>query len=341
MVHRVDSIVQMAPADVATGAARGRRVASEAAPQRSPGPVHGSHAGGGEPRRDRAPRPIPPLYRRVVVIPAPGGDGIALRDVVHLLAGPVAACRILHLCDGATDTGSAPVRAESFTCHRCVGPGSAACAGRPLPDDIFATLRRERADLIVSGMPEHPRVRRRYVRWLLRNAPCSVCLLPAGSPRPGGPVGVGVDGLGMSRPSVTSALRVAARRGENELLCLHVFSVPAGHLRSGKRFGESAEIMRAHAERRLYAAVRGIRTGGVRVRFVYELDDSPVRGIRRAMEREGVGMMVLGARGRSGALSALLMPSACERVLENARVCCLVIRGKDNGLTLWQAMLAL
>lgn len=207
-------------------------------------------------------------------------------------------------------------------------------AGHP----IYAILdraRKEEYDLIVCGHDAHSR---ELARRLARKAPCSVCLVPPGNWTNFKKVLVPIDFSKHSTDALDVAAAFATAQGLSHVLAAHALSLPAGAHRA--TIGEEGvrEIQWKTYQDKLDEFIAAQPSKAISYRSILLEGSEPVYAIFKAIEQHEIDLLVIGCRGKD-ALSALLLGSTAERLLEGAKVPVIAVKQKGTGRTFLQQLL--
>ncbi|MCB1132413.1 MAG: universal stress protein [Verrucomicrobiae bacterium] len=180
-------------------------------------------------------------------------------------------------------------------------------------------------DLVVTGGE-----RRDIAVRLARKAPCSVCVVPAGSAENIRRAAVAVDFSHYSRYACEIGRALSDAMGSEEPVLLHVSQLHHGH-----RLGllSSEELIAAnerHARLRLRDFCLGLDAPQDPERVAVHHHESVAYGILDYVSNNGIDCLVIGCRGRD-ALSALLLGSVAEEILTHANVPVLAVKTKGTG----------
>lgn len=211
--------------------------------------------------------------------------------------------------------------------------------GNPLTEIIRLT-REESIDLILVGRKKEKEIRGKLPIHLTRKAPCSVFIIPEGSPSRITNILVPVDFSDDSRAALEVAIRAAIAGGRKKLHALHVYQVPIGYNKSGKSYTEFAKVMKQNAAEELEEFIQPMDLGGIAVQPLFVLSDHPAKAITAAVKKNLSNLIVAGTRGKSGG-AFLLLGSVTERLIETTNVPLLAVKQKGANLGFIDALLRL
>jgi len=200
--------------------------------------------------------------------------------------------------------------------------GRAACSVEQ-GDRLDALLRfavAERVDLVLLGHRRERGGRRSLARRLAMKAPCSIWLVPDGSPSSLQRILAPVDFSPRAADALQVATMVAAAAGWDELHALHVRFNPAS-----VTFDEYEEIEMASEHDAFALFVAPIDLHGIHVKPIFEEGSRVATTIRRVAADMGSDLIVMGTRGRSAA-SAVLLGSETEQVIVESDVPVLAVK---------------
>jgi nucleotide-binding universal stress UspA family protein len=200
-------------------------------------------------------------------------------------------------------------------------------------DRLLELADREEIDLILIGHRRLRTGRRSTARRLAMKAPCSLWLVPAGSPPAITQILGAVDFSFQSAHALTVAAAVAAARGLPQCLSLNVHF---NQLTIGN--GEPAATMRRMKEVEFQRFLRPLNLHGVAVRPLVEESYRVPEAIANTAAREGADLIVMGTRGRSPS-AAVLLGSESEQTIMESRIPVLVVKAPGERSGILQALL--
>jgi nucleotide-binding universal stress UspA family protein len=204
---------------------------------------------------------------------------------------------------------------------------------------LLEWARRNDIDLIVTGRKQANDENSKLAAKLVRKAPCSVFIIPAGSEAKIGKILVPVDFSENSVDAMETAVAFASAGGAR-IECLHVYQVPTGYHKTGKTYEEFAAIMKSHAEKDCRNLISKLNLRGLDVVPIFELKNNPWKAIKATAQKEQADLLVMGSRGRSAAAAALL-GSVTERLIRTTDMPLLAVKKKGANLSLLEAILKL
>ena len=203
--------------------------------------------------------------------------------------------------------------------------------------DLLLTIKQKDVDLVVvdkkcGGARMSERV--------ARKAPCSVALVPSGSPARFDNIFVALDFSPYSREALETALAFARAGAANRLTCVHVYTVPSGYNKTGRSYEQFASIMKQNAQQQFDELLPAMNTEGIEIEFISQASTQPFQGIAEIVHTNGADLLVVGSRGRSKT-AAILLGSVTERLIEICNVPILTVKRKGQGLSFMEAILDL
>lgn len=205
-------------------------------------------------------------------------------------------------------------------------------------DVLLKKAKQKAIDLIVIGRKREAEILGTTAARLARKAPCSVMIVPFGSPARISRILVPVDFSNNCKAALESAIDIAKSNGLDEIVCQHVYRVPTGYHKLGKSFDEFAAIMKSHAERHMDQFLGGVDSGGVKLTPSYMLDEHPVHAIKQGIINEKADLVVIGSKGRTAG-AAVLLGSVAEHLIWSSPVPILVVKKKGAGMGFLEALL--
>jgi nucleotide-binding universal stress UspA family protein len=216
--------------------------------------------------------------------------------------------------------------------------------GSPLVEILRYALDKD-IDLIVigrrAGGGKETTHEATLARRITQKGTCSVLVLPEAAPIKAEKVLAPVRDSECSANALEVACRVAAIKG-GTVCCLNVFHVGGGYASVGSTLEEHTALMEKWAQRECEQLLRRVDTGGVNVvtRCVPDLYAAPVPIILDEMEKESTDLVVIGARGRTGA-AGVLLGAVTERLIRQSAVPVLAVKKKGECIGVLRALLTL
>jgi len=200
-------------------------------------------------------------------------------------------------------------------------------------------------DLILLGRAgpaetERPR-RGTLARRVTAKATCSVLLVPRGAASGGRRIIVPVRNSPCSAMALATACRIAGQTG-GAVCALNVFAVHGNYLKMGATLEEHTALMRQWAERECEELLRSVADSKVQVttRCEPDLYLDPVPIILSHVRHSEADLVVIGARGRTGA-AGVLLGTVTEQLMQDCPVPVLAVKKKGECLGVLRALLSL
>ena len=187
-------------------------------------------------------------------------------------------------------------------------------------------------DLVLVGHRRSRSGRRSLARRLAMKVPCSLWLVPEGSPATITRVMSAVDFSEPSAQAVSAATLVASRAGLAESAALHVFFDEA--LAMYEDTGAADRVDDAGFSRFLSP----LDLHGVRVTKIFAESPTVSGASLRRVEEDGIDLIVMGTRGQS-ASAAILLGSESEQMIMESPVPVLVVKARGERIGLLRALL--
>ncbi len=166
---------------------------------------------------------------------------------------------------------------------------------------------------------------------LTRKSPCSVLIVPVNIEANIERILVPVDFSKHSNEAMEIAIRYALASGQSIIYAIHTFSLPSGYYKTGKNEEEFANAMKNNAENEYRHFINTVDLNNIDVKINFVLDEKPVKAIQKEIDRLGIHLVVVGARGRNF-MTSVLLGSITEKLIHNLNVP--VIAVKEKGETL-------
>src|SRR5262245_14265203 len=203
----------------------------------------------------------------------------------------------------------------------------------PLTDQLLAHVTEQKVDLLFVGhRRDHPG-RYALARRLAMKAPCSVWLVPEGSPAVLRRILVPIDFSEHSADTLRVATSMAHLYGLSECLALHIY-----HNENVITYEEHERVLRGQEREAFRKFLEPIDTHGVQVNPLFEEGTHPGQTIARIAEREEADLIVMATRGRSRS-AAILLGSVTEEMIMQTRVPLLAVKHFGARLSMLQALL--
>ena len=204
----------------------------------------------------------------------------------------------------------------------------------PLVDRLLSFAAEQEVDLILVGhRPDHPPGGGSLVRRLSMKAPCSVWIVPDGSPPSLKKILVPIDFSEHSADAMVVATTMARLADGAECLPLHVYFSEAV-----LTYEEDDPIARGQEEEAYRKFVAPIDCRGVTITPLFVEGADVARTIHRVALEQSVDLKVMATRGRSRS-AAILLGSVTEGVIVEARTPVLIVKHFGARLGLLQLLL--
>jgi nucleotide-binding universal stress UspA family protein len=187
-------------------------------------------------------------------------------------------------------------------------------------------------DLVLVGHRRSRSGRRSLARRLAMKVPCSLWLVPEGSPARITRVLGAVDFSEPSAQAVSTATLVASRAGLAECAALHVFFDEALAMYEDTRPADRVD------EAGFSRFLSPLDLHGVRVNKIFAESPSVSGASLRRVQEDGIDLIVVGTRGQS-ASAAILLGSESEQMIMESPVPVLVVKARGERIGLLQALL--
>ena len=253
--------------------------------------------------------------------------------------GTVTEVRLIHvLPDGPVDVDTERVRGELAAAARAHFTGTPAALTvdvltGPLLDRLLAFTADHAIDLLVLGHRRSHPGRRALARRLAMKAPCSIWMVPEGSPASLDRILVPVDFSEPAADALRVATSMARLAGHGEVLALNVY------------FNESTttyegydQVLRSREEEAFRAFVAPIDSQGIRITPVFVEGVNAAAVINRTAEKQGCDLVVMATRGRTRS-AAILLGSVTEEAITDTKLPLLVVKHHGAHLGFLRALL--
>ena len=204
----------------------------------------------------------------------------------------------------------------------------------PLIDVLLSFAAEQHIDLMLLGhRPGKRPGQKALIRRLTMKAPCSVWVVPDGSPAEISRVLAPVDFSKSSADALEVAADIASRAQAKECIAAHVYRTEAIIT-----YEEAAPIVRGEEQAAYEEFVAPLNLHGATVRPIFEESEEIAETIHEIAQREGADLKVISTRGRSQS-AAILLGSVAEGVIVEARTPLLVVKHFGAKLSLLETLL--
>ncbi len=208
----------------------------------------------------------------------------------------------------------------------------------PLLDQLLAYAADKQVDLLLVGHGLEAPGRRPLARRLAMKAPCSVWMVPQGSPAALRRILVPIDFSEQSADTMRVANSMAALSGhagtgQADCFALHVYFNEAVIT-----YEEYDQVLRGQEQQAYRQFMAPINCQGVEVTPGFEEGVNVAHVISRVAERYEIDLIVMATRGRSRS-AAILLGSVTEEMIMETRVPLLAVKHFGARLGVLQALL--
>jgi len=256
--------------------------------------------------------------------------------VVHL--GTARSVHFVHVTSGAATSAGALEQIQRRVSAQ-FRPGEAPVEVHcdvfegPLEDRLLGVGLERKSDLILVGHGRGREGRKSLARRLAMKAPCSVWMVPEGSPPALNRILVPVDYSEPSADALAIGAELLRLHETGELLSLHVYFNDAV-----TSFEEYATVQREREEGVLRSFDNRVARLGVPIRPLVAQGADVAQAVTRAADQHKADLVIMSTRGRSRS-AAVLLGSVTEDVIIAARHPLLVVKHFGAKLGLLQALL--
>jgi nucleotide-binding universal stress UspA family protein len=203
----------------------------------------------------------------------------------------------------------------------------------PILDRMLEFAAEQETDLALVGHLRSHAGAQALARRLAMKAPCSIWMVPEGSPTTITRILVPIDFSDTSADCMRVAVSMARLAGNAECLPLHVFFNEAT-----VTFEDYGAVLRGR-EREVYDHfMASVDTRGVPIRPLFEEGADVPHVIHRIADKQAADLIVMGTRGRSRS-AAILLGSVTEAAITQTRIPLLVVKHFGARMNLVQALL--
>jgi nucleotide-binding universal stress UspA family protein len=198
----------------------------------------------------------------------------------------------------------------------------------PLLDSLLTHATRHNTDLLLIGHRGDVPARCALARRLAMKAPCSVWLVPEGSPPTLERILVPVDFSEPSADALQVATEMAKAADHGECLALHVYFNEAH-----ATYEAYEQVLRGQEREAFEEFVEPLDLHGIRVTPLFEEGVRIADVVNRIADSRKCDLVMMATRGRSRS-AAILLGSVTEQAIEHTRRPLLVVKhyGRQIGL---------
>jgi nucleotide-binding universal stress UspA family protein len=249
--------------------------------------------------------------------------------------------RLVHVLPAEGEkpaAGADPVRLQierQAAAHLLVQPSvkvSSEVVAGPLTDGLLSYIAAQQVDLVIVGHKRETSGRRAMARRLAMKAPCSVWMVPEGSPPSINRILVPIDFSDHSEDTLRVAISLARASGAH-CVPLHVYFNEAVTTYEGYD-----EVLRGEEQAAYEKFVEPIDRAGLQIEPIFEEGANVAHVIGRVAERIDADLIVMGTRGRSRSAS-ILLGSVTEAAIIESRLPLLAVKHFGARMGLLEALL--
>ena len=209
----------------------------------------------------------------------------------------------------------------------------------PLLSMLIACTKDYDMDLLIVGHHHKDETIDRYLsEKLARKAFCSVLIIHGETNVYFDQVLVAVDFSKHALNALDVGSAFAKAGGLDTMHVLNTFKVPQGYYKTGKTYEEFADIMLNNNRSKLNEMLSEADLKSLHIKSHFKNIDNVVAGVQQLSEEIDAGLVVIGARGRSGDISAILLGSITEGLIRGLRRPLLAVKEKGEGLNILEAL---
>lgn len=209
----------------------------------------------------------------------------------------------------------------------------------PLLGLLISYTKKHDIDLLIVGHHSNEMAAQNAIsEKLARKAFCSVMIVPKGAKALLEKILVAVDFSDHSLNALDVGSAFAKAAGLDHIYILNNYRVPAGHHKTGKSYEEFSNIMLENAKSKLRASLAKVDLKSIGIKPFFKNSNDVVQGIQKFSANMGADLVVVGARGRSGDIAAILLGSITEGLIRKLDRPLLAVKKKGEGLNILDAI---
>ena len=209
----------------------------------------------------------------------------------------------------------------------------------PLVGTLISYSKDYDIDLMIVGHYLDESDTRGYIpEKMARKAFCSVLILPDTARIKLDNIIVAVDFSDHSLNSLDVGSAFAKAAGLKAIDIVNTYEVPDGYYKTGKTFEEFGEIMLKNAKKKARGIIAraDLKDVGINPHFILTRD--VVEGVHQVSDQTDTDLIVVGARGRTGDIAAILLGSVTEELIRKIHRPLLAVKTKGEGLNILEAI---
>lgn len=237
---------------------------------------------------------------------------------------------------------AAETRMKKMVSQHFTGDSKTQIAFRALEGSVLGVLisssKKADIDLLIVGESPDKTSSLSLPEKLARKAFCSVLILPRNRQVVLKKVLVAVDFSDHCLNALDVGSAFAKAAGLKHIYILNTYRIPSGYYKTGKSYEEFAEIMLENAKSRLKQLLPRADLKSIGIKPFFKKNDNAVEGILRFSDEINADLIVVGARGRSGEIAAVLLGSITEGLIRDLKRPLLAVKEKGEGLNILEAL---
>ncbi|UJP66002.1 universal stress protein [Mongoliitalea daihaiensis] len=204
-------------------------------------------------------------------------------------------------------------------------------------ENVLRWAKLKDVDLLIMGRKKKLEGSGSLAKKMAQKAPCSVLFLTENTDvKVPHKILIPMDFSDHSILTLQFAERVSEDLGA-EVVGLHIYEVPIGYYKTGKSYGEFAEIMKKHAEKDYQNFLKKNNHDAIDCIFELKKTDPRAEMIIDLGRKHGAEMIIMGSRGRTGSAAVLLGSVAESLVHKNNEIPMLIVKKKGETMGFLEA----
>ncbi len=214
--------------------------------------------------------------------------------------------------------------------------------GSPLDRLIHASAR-EKVDWVMVGKKSECAGSGNMLARFTRRSKCSVLIVPYDSQLLLHNLLVCIDFSKNSEFALNAAIHFAEGIDSASIYCHHVYRVPTGYHKTGKKFEEAAHIMKKNSKIKFKEFMSQVDTKGIEVTPIFSLDETgeSAKLTKETAESIHADMVFVGSKGRTFAASIFLGSFSEKLIHQNSKIPLAIIKRENEMFGIIQALKSL
>lgn len=204
---------------------------------------------------------------------------------------------------------------------------------------LISSTKKYDADLLIVGLRTNETTSTYSLsEKLARKAFCSILMIPNNARVYLEKILVTVDFSQHSVNALDVGSAFAKAAAIDNIHILNIFRIPSDYEKTGKSYDDFSDIMLENAKTKLKTLLPQTDLKSIGITPYFRQSNDIVNGICQFSESLDADLVVVGARGRSGDIAAILLGSITEGLIRKLHRPLLAVKNKGEGLNIFEAL---